>query len=165
MRPGGGKQKGAAFERVVCSQLSQWLTDGKRKDLFWRSAMSGGRATVHVRKGQSIRQSGDITAVAPEGHILTNVFFIECKHVRDLMIDRFFLEDAGVLAKFWKHARAEARKHNRLPMIVAKQNGYPVIFIMPRRMSTRCASWLGECTVGLFDKLMEGDTKWLHDLQ
>lgn len=165
MRPGGGKAKGAAFERVVCAQFSLWLTNGKRKDLFWRSAMSGGRATVHVRKGQSIRQSGDITAVAPEGHVLTDVFFIECKHVRDLHIDRFFLEGEGQLAKFWRHARREARQHGKLPMIVAKQNGYPVIFVVPKDLDTGSNEWVGNCAVGLFDELMEGGPQWLRDLQ
>ena len=49
MRKGGGKEKGSSFERLVCKRMSMWLSKGERDDLFWRSAMSGGRATVQLR--------------------------------------------------------------------------------------------------------------------
>lgn len=129
MKPGGGKAKGAQFERVVCARFSLWVTGGADKDVFWRSSMSGGRATIHVRKGERNRQAGDITAVRPEGHLLTDNYFVECKHVRDLMIDRFFLEQSGVLWKFWQHACKQARDHERMPLVIAKQNGYPVLVV------------------------------------
>src|SRR5215216_6431446 len=41
--------KGPQWEREVCRALSLWVTNGERVDVFWRSAMSGGRATVHNR--------------------------------------------------------------------------------------------------------------------
>jgi len=46
MRKGGGKAKGASFERDICRRLSLWVSAGKQEDVFWRSAMSGGRSTV-----------------------------------------------------------------------------------------------------------------------
>jgi hypothetical protein len=82
VKKGGGKGKGSSFERKVCVLLSLWVTNGKKKDAFWRSSMSGGRATIHVKRGDKNRQAGDIAAVAPEGHQFTDVFFAECKHVR-----------------------------------------------------------------------------------
>jgi hypothetical protein len=113
MKKGGGKGKGSAFERKVCVLLSLWVTNGKKKDAFWRSSMSGGRATIHVKRGDKNRQAGDITAVAPEGHQFTDVFFAECKHVRNLDIASFFTKGIGRLAKFWAQAKKQAAQHDR----------------------------------------------------
>jgi len=131
MKAGGGKQKGAQFERDVCVRLSRWVSQGHKDDLFWRSAMSGGRATLGKRKGVDLsRQAGDITAVAPEGHILTDRFYIECKSVKDLKLDRMLI-GSGTLFEFWRVARREAREHDRHPMLIAKQNQYTTLVLLP----------------------------------
>jgi len=133
MKAGGGKQKGAAFERRICQQLSLWVSDGTAKDLFWRSAMSGGRATVARKRGHKLaRQAGDVTAVAFEGHQLTDSFYIELKHVADLALSRFLLEGTGTLAKFWETTCTEANAYSKHPLLIAKQNRYPV-FVVTRR--------------------------------
>ena len=123
MRAGGSKQKGAAFERDICRALSLWMSEGKREDLFWRSAMSGGRATVGRRAGKDIRQGGDIACVDKLGHRLTDTFCIECKHYKKLRFDSFFLDGIGPLANFWKQARKQARQHLKRPMLIARENG------------------------------------------
>lgn len=131
MIPGGGKAKGAGFERDVCKRLSLWVSGGTKEDCFWRSAMSGGRATVGARKGKDLaRQAGDITAVAPEGHSLTDRYYVECKHVRNLQIDRFIVTGTGNLAKFWATAQKEADRYGRVPMIIARQNMLPTILLV-----------------------------------
>src|ERR1043166_5512869 len=124
-----GKAKGSGFEREVCKALSKWVSKGKRQDIFWRSAMSGGRATVQHAKGISIRQAGDICAVAPEGHVLTDRWFLECKHVKNLAIQSFLLYGTGALANFWKVAQQQARQHRKSPMIIARQNHLPIIVV------------------------------------
>jgi hypothetical protein len=124
---GGGKRKGSAWERKLCQQLSLWVTHGEKKDAFWRSAMSGGRAT---RARGAVRQAGDITAVAPEGHSLTDRFYIEGKFYADLALARFFLEGTGILAKFWSTTCREAKRYGRAPMLIAKQNQYPALVLM-----------------------------------
>lgn len=130
MRTGGGKAKGSNFERRVCKELSLWVTAGKNEDVFWRSAMSGGRATVAQRRGVKLRrQAGDITAVAPEGHVLTDWFMIEVKHVKTLDFLSFFTRNTGALAGYWKKAKREAKKYGLLPMIIARQNGLPTILM------------------------------------
>jgi hypothetical protein len=130
MQAGGGKQKGSAFERTVCERLSLWVTDGERKDCFWRSAMSGGRATRGRKRGEDLsRQAGDITAVSPEGNSLVEHFYIECKAYRELHIERFVLNGSGTLSNFWKTTIEEARNHGRRPMLIAKQNRMPVIIL------------------------------------
>lgn len=123
MIKGGGKRKGGAFERSICERLSLWITGGQKKDCLWRSAMSGGRATVS--KGM-VRQCGDVCAVAPEGHVLTDFYFIECKHVRDLNLWGIF-RDTGNLRKFWLQAVAESSRYGKRPMLIAKQNNCPTL--------------------------------------
>lgn len=72
--------KGGSFEREICKLLSSWWTNGERDDVFWRSASSGGRATVRHAKGKSTYgQYGDIQAVDPIGNALTKHITIECK--------------------------------------------------------------------------------------
>lgn len=118
-----GKQKGSSFEREICVALSKWITNGEKIDVLWRSAMSGGRATV---KRGLVRQAGDITAVAPEGYALTDRFFIECKSYKDLSLDAL-IKNKGTLVDFWKIAVREAKSHNKLPMMIFKQNRWPTI--------------------------------------
>ena len=133
------KQKGSSFERLVCRQLSLWVTHGKRDDCFWRSSMSGGRATIAAKKGKYHQVVGDICAIASEGHTLTNHFFIECKHVKKLDIASFILDDRGALAKFWKQACKQARDHLRQPLLIAKENNRePLVICRPRGLRMYC---------------------------
>lgn len=159
MRPGGGKAKGSAFERQVCVALSKWVSHGKESDLFWRSAMSGGRATVARRKGVNIRQAGDICSVAPEGHAFTDQWFIECKFYKDLGIAQFLLNAKGPLAAFWETAIEQARLCDRNPLLIVKQNGSPVYVITYPRMMSFFTPWLvrsqtSNCDLSLFDDML-----------
>ena len=123
MKPGGGKSKGSQFEREVCVALSRWVSNGAREDLFWRSAMSGGRATVRGRKGKNTNaQVGDISSIAPAGHALTNRYVIEAKFYADLEIDAFLFKGKGKLSQFWAELNRVARKEKRYPLLIAKQN-------------------------------------------
>jgi hypothetical protein len=136
-----GKQKGAGFERDVCKALSLWVSHGASVDLYWRSAMSGGRATV--AKG-AVRQAGDITAVAPEGHILTDQFYIECKTYKDLSLD-CFIKGKGTLIDFWKIAQKEAAKYNRGPILIFKQNHWPIMICMSGWGADLLKAWPHVC--------------------
>ena len=72
--------KGSEFEREICKELSRWWTGGKRDDVFWRTAMSGGRATVRSRQGKTTAGSyGDITAIDPVGFPFLKAFAMELK--------------------------------------------------------------------------------------
>jgi hypothetical protein len=127
-----GKQKGSAFERKVCKALSLWVSSGEREDLFWRSAMSGGRATVGRKSGKDhARHAGDISATSIEGHALTDVWYVECKAYRNLQIDSALTKGVGKLIKFWDEAVAQADHYNKVPMLIAKQNQVPVLVLMP----------------------------------
>jgi len=124
------KQKGASNERSVCRQLSLWVTHGTKEDVFWRSAMSGGRATVAKRKGKKLAsQAGDISSVDINGHILTDHFYIETKHVKNLCLDRFIVTRTGPLVKYWNTACLEATTYNKQPLLIVKQNLLPALLI------------------------------------
>lgn len=72
--------KGSTYERAICKHLSRWWTHGKRDDIFWRTAGSGGRATARRKRGQSTAMQGsDVTATDPIGAPLIDVFSIELK--------------------------------------------------------------------------------------
>lgn len=132
MRKGGGKQKGSAFERMVCERLSLCVTKGANRDVFWRSATSGGRGTLLKKRGKEEKgnQAGDITSVGPEGHRLTSRVYIECKFYRDLSLQSFLLGlNKGGLYNFWKQTKEAAKQHNREPMLIAKQNNVPALVI------------------------------------
>lgn len=124
MRAGAGKQKGGEFERKICVELSKWITGGKQQDVFWRSAMSGGRATV---KQGLVRQAGDITAVAPEGHSLTNAFYLELKHLKKITLDSL-LTGKGELITIWNKTLLESAKYDRIPVLIFRQNRWPICF-------------------------------------
>lgn len=122
MRRGGGKQKGASFEREVCVSLSQWITAGEREDVFWRSAMSGGRATVGHKRGKALAsQVGDISCVHPAGHHFISAFAPECKHYADLDY-KGLLTGKGKLLTFWNEINLQAGRYDKRPMLLARQN-------------------------------------------
>ena len=131
-RPGGGKQKGSAFERVICKGLSLWVSHGKREDLFWRSDMLGGRGRREVNRGGrklSLRL-GDVSAVDPLGEDLTGRFYVECKFYRDLQLIPFMFFGGGVLSKFWAETMIRARDYCQYPMLIVKQNRLPVLVVL-----------------------------------
>ena len=133
MRKGGGKSKGSEFERWVCKQLSLAMSKDERDDLFWRSAISGGRATVKFKKGKkNLTQVGDITAIDPLGSKLTDKFVIECKRYKSVKWDSLIYglpKKDGVIA-FWRQAQDAADKVNKIPLLIIKANGkIPVICV------------------------------------
>lgn len=131
MKSGGSKQKGAAFERRICRALSLWISEGKEEDLFWRSAMSGGRATLMTKKGKGASaQAGDISAIHPAAHVLTEHFVIECKHYANLHLQNLVYGGKGGIVEFWKQVCRDAKRNDKSPMLIAKQNRCPEIICL-----------------------------------
>ncbi len=141
MRPGGGKQKGAAFEREVCVALSRWITHNVQDDVFWRSAMSGGRATVAFKRGgrRLASQVGDISCIDPVGSFFINAFAPECKFYSDLNYTGL-LTGKGKLLDFWAEIKKQAGRYNKHPFLVARQN---------RMAANVCLDNLGMLELGL----------------
>ena len=126
------KRKGSSFERYLCERLSLWISNGERGDLLWRSSNSGGTATNRFRRGSNATsQVGDICAVDPIGHAFTDVFYVEAKHYSNLSIDSFLLKGIGPIVKFWNTAKSEGENYKKTPMLICKQNRYPIFVILP----------------------------------
>lgn len=130
MKAGGGKAKGGGFERLVCKALSRWLSRGMRDDLFWRSAMSGGRASVQFKRGRKNQtQVCDISAIHPQGDRLMQVAVVECKFIKNLHFASLLVpyvdgkSARGTIAEYWWEVCRLAAKAGRHPILIAKQNG------------------------------------------
>lgn len=83
-------KKGASWERLVATKLSQWWTDGDRDDVFWRTQGSGARATSRAKLNkETLGQSSDIAATCSLGEPLMELLTIECKrgYSKDTIID------------------------------------------------------------------------------
>lgn len=124
--------------------------------------MSGGRSTVARKRGKDLnRQAGDISSVSPEGHSLTDRFYIECKYYRSLRVDRFILVHAGPLDTFWYETCEQAEHYGREPMLIAKQNNAPVIIVtrpgtFERLVAVPSMGWTktDKCEVNLLEHLL-----------
>lgn len=78
--------KGAEYERTMCLRLSLWISNRRNRDLFWRSAMSGGRSTIinaAKQHGSVDAHAGDLAATHPDGHRFLACFTVECKSLAD----------------------------------------------------------------------------------
>lgn len=128
MKSGGGVLKGGAFEREICKDLSKWISYGERDDIFWRSAMSGGRATIGFKKGiKRNTQVGDITAIDPLGNKLTDLYVAECKFYRNIHLHSmlFGVPKNNSIYEFWITLNNQAKKVDKYPFLIIKQNGMP----------------------------------------
>ena len=93
--------------------------------------MSGGRATVKFKAGKAnATQGGDISSLDPAGHVLTDKFSIECKFYKDLKLDTSLLRGYGPLIEFWRQARKDAKRQDKSPMLIVKQNGWPTLMVL-----------------------------------
>lgn len=145
MRKGGGKQKGSQFERDIAEQLSLWATGGDRGDIFWRSSMSGGRATVARKRGKLLQtQTGDLSAIHSLGEPLLNRFYIELKFYRDLNYTGL-ITGKGYLVEFWNNTVTEANCYNKHPMLIAKQNRLPAMTFLNETGLRALAMNPGQC--------------------
>lgn len=160
MRKGGGKAKGATFEREVCKKLSLWVSGGKQEDVFWRSAMSGGRSTVAARKGKRLAaQAGDISCIHPVGAPFAAKFLIECKHYANLDIPQLVFNATGKLSEFWGIVCEEADRCEKWPLLIAKQNRYPtIVCMMPwilKEFHLSEYTYVGHISIVHFDQFLE----------
>lgn len=134
------KQKGNAFEREICRRLSLWYSKGKRSDIFWRTATSGGRATSGLKAGKLYRsQVGDVGAVDEVGAEFLSKYILELKHYRNLGLETFVTRGEGLLMRFWEKLCKESVVYGKTPILIAKQNNRPIVVLIadpPASMGT-----------------------------
>ncbi len=124
------KAKGCQYERDISKTLSLWLTDGEREDVLWRSAGSGNRSTI---ADDHRAHAGDLMATTPEGFVLTEPTYIEIKRYKDLEIKKI-VKGTGKLFKVWNDTVEEAKKFEKWPVLIARQNYYPALWCVPGRI-------------------------------
>lgn len=125
MRPGGGKDKGSAWERECGKALSLWLTAGARPDIFSRNVLSGGAFTAAASRGnQSSRMPGDLMAAHPLAFKFLQRFSVECKHLASLGLENFLFDykSSSMLSQIIMYADGQAQQIGLDYMIIAKQN-------------------------------------------
>lgn len=132
MRKGGGKDKGAEWERQVGKALSLWLTNQERKDIFSRNVLSGGSFTIAQSAGkQSSRMPGDLMAAHPLAFKFLSAFMVECKHLASLGLENYLFDVGGAspLAQIVSFAAGQAQQAKLRYIIIAKQNfREPLVF-------------------------------------
>jgi hypothetical protein len=129
------KGKGSAFERQICSLLSHWLSNGEHADLFCRNVLSGGRFTLSMaRRRMSSSMPGDIMAAHPQAFAFLSLFMVEAKHHQNLYLEKYLMErrrGASPLGQIIDLARRQAAQADRYPLVVARQNRWPILLFTP----------------------------------
>ena len=155
MKKGNSKNKGSQFERIICKKLSLWISEGQREDIFWRSAMSGGRATVQYKKGISNKsQVCDISAIDPLGEKLLKNYVIECKFYKNLHLENLVYNTSkkGIIS-FWKETKQKAIESNKYPILIARQNNKRDIICFPINKGKFFNSRLCISNISFFESL------------
>ena len=132
-----GKSIGNAGERLICKILTKFVSGQDKPYAFWRSANSGGLATV---LGMHDDLSGDIIALRPEGRIITDIFSLEIKtSYKDTCIDKCLKDNKNEnLRDFWTQCNRDAINAKKLPLLIYNRNG-----AQPKNM------WIGFCNNGI----------------
>lgn len=133
--------KGASFEREVAKRLSLWWSGGERDDLVWRTAMSGGRATVRHRQGKKTAgQAGDLTATDDQALPLFKLVAFELKRgyaqcTLSSLLDRSDSVKPVEMERWIVQARRSAKMGGcKYWMIIHKRNNRQTVAIFPRAM-------------------------------
>jgi len=123
MRAGGGHAKGAEFERKFAKELSRWASHGDRDDVFWRTPGSGSRAT----RVPAVAHGGDICATHEIGRAFCEHVLVECKCYKKIDWRLLLMDRKGEFYAFWTKLVKEAHDQHKIPLIVLKENGRPVV--------------------------------------
>lgn len=131
MKLGGGKGKGSDFERKIAKQFSLWLSDGKDKNLLWRTPSSGAKKTENI--------AGDLMALKPEGRIFTDVFCVEIKHYKNIsLLSELDIGEHGRettdLRRWWNQCCYDACSIGRKPLLVFKRDGFKPYMMLDKRV-------------------------------
>lgn len=159
-----GSRKGGAFERWFCQDLSLWFSGGESDDWFWRTAGSGGRATVRRKKGKKTRgQDGDVAATHPSGKPLIDLLHIELKcgysgHTPYDMLDKTRNHNEQLWTGWIRKAHREAASAGRHWMIVQRRDRRKVMVVMEQRLASFIA--MGRWAQIMIDGRFVGVVTW-----
>jgi len=155
--------KGSAYERELASLFSLWWSEGKRDDIFGRSAGSGGRFTARRKSGKdTFLQGGDIVATDAEGEPLMKALLIEAKtgygtkvsgeivrwDILDFMDSR---QEKPVLAKMWEQCYRDAAISNRTPVLIFRRNRRSPCMLIEKQFFNELSDFYGTFTGNRID--------------
>ncbi len=125
---GKSNAKGSEFERLVCRKLTEWVTGSPTPEIFWRSAVSGAKATQDRKAGRASNMGGDIVAVHPAGQPFMERFSVECKNRKtygrlENLID---CKSKGEFLQWWWQCAEDASLAAKLPLLIYKAKGTPI---------------------------------------
>ena len=114
------KTKGSNYERDFAKRLSAWWTYGQLQDAFWRTSLSGGKATV---SGSDVHV-GDICALRPIGVPLENCVVFELKrgYNKSIILDWLLLGSTSLIGQWWKKGFDQAAALNRKFILIVKHD-------------------------------------------
>lgn len=121
-------QKGAQFEIWLCRRLTQWVTGQPKPEVFWRSAVSGAKATIDAAAGREAVMGGDIIAIAPAARFFCDRYSVEAK--KRAVYGDFLGVMSGSLKTglwaWWLQCCRDAARDGKQPFLVFKENRSPV---------------------------------------
>jgi hypothetical protein len=138
------KRKGNNFEIAICKQISRFLTNNERDDLLWRIILSGGLQTI--RDSGMERHAGDIVSNHPLGELIMSKIIFECKHYKNIDIWSLLTHPNSTgqnIMGWWNIHLKKAQEVNRHPVLIARQNNKPILFL--------CHFELGQMICSVFD--------------
>lgn len=173
MKKGKGKSKGNQFEILISKDISRWLTNNDRDDLFWRSSNSGGRQTVRYKQGiDTHNQAGDITVTHPDGELFISIFCLECKHYAKAGIWSIITKTRGnTIIGWWETHIKKSKEVNKYPILIVRQNNRPILFICNTFISEYISKFCflkpkmkveldtGEISIFLFDDILNSKSE------
>lgn len=134
--------KGSQFERDICKSLSLWYTRRANDGVFWRTANSGGRATIRARQGKTTGDHcGDICAIDPAGESFLRLVALELKrgYNRSTFADLLDVSPKAkripVYAEWIKQVKRSA-KAARVPywLIIHRRDQRQAIVLLPQSL-------------------------------
>jgi len=155
--------KGADSERETCKELGQWWAS--RSDIFWRTASSGGRATMRAKKKKKTAyEYGDITFTDPIGKPLIDLLLLENKSgYKDEISIVDFIDSPQkhpILLKWWVKSEYEKRLAGRFYSVIIfrRMRKHKCIFL-PYDLFNELEAWCGEYKRDIVD-LHYGADSW-----
>ena len=122
------KTKGSNYERDFAKRLSMWWSYGQLQDAFWRTSLSGGKATID----NSDVHVGDICALRPIAVPLENCVVFELKrgYTKSLLLDWLLLGVTSLVGQWWEKGYKQATTLNRKFILIVKHDFHPEIAFM-----------------------------------
>ena len=127
--------KGQDNERDLCKLFSLWWSEGKRDDIFWRTAGSGARARVRINSGKKVyRGYGDMMAEDSIGQPLINACTFEFKKGYSALslLDCIASEQKKpILIQFIQEAEKDAKDAGNIPVLIFQKKYKKSIMCIP----------------------------------